>query len=190
GDVILESPLHAVTEGRPLTLHCLNRKTNSSNLRADFYKDGSVLQTQTTGEMIIHKVSKSDEGFYHCKHPVRGESPKSWVSVRSSGSAYRKETVGVTVGLCVAFLVVILIFLVIPLWCYKMKKVMVNAYDTVDCADMSGRDEAAAESREVIYTEIIIKTKEKKNDVDAETSGGDVTYAEIKLKTNICDEIQ
>ncbi|KAF5888874.1 Fc receptor-like protein 5, partial [Clarias magur] len=82
GDVILESPVYPVTEGHPLTLRCLYRNTNSSNLRADFYKDGSVFETQTTGEMIIHKVSKSDEGFYHCKHPERGESPKSWVSVR------------------------------------------------------------------------------------------------------------
>ncbi|KAF4088749.1 hypothetical protein AMELA_G00058300 [Ameiurus melas] len=85
GDVILESPVHPVTEGHPLTLRCLYRFTKSSNLRADFYKDGSVLQTQTTGEMIIYNVSKSDEGFYHCKHPERGESPKSWVSVRASG---------------------------------------------------------------------------------------------------------
>ncbi|XP_060776451.1 titin-like [Neoarius graeffei] len=82
GAVILESPVHPVTEGHPLTLRCLYQNPNSSNLRADFYKDGSVLQTQTTGEMIIHKVSKSDEGFYHCKHPERGQSLKSWVSVR------------------------------------------------------------------------------------------------------------
>ncbi|XP_053537829.1 carcinoembryonic antigen-related cell adhesion molecule 5-like [Ictalurus punctatus] len=85
GDVILESPVHPVTEGHPLTLRCLYRYPKSSNLRADFYKDGSVLQTQTTGEMIIRTVSKSDEGFYHCKHPERGESLKSWVSVRASG---------------------------------------------------------------------------------------------------------
>ncbi|XP_053338994.1 protein turtle-like [Clarias gariepinus] len=82
GDVILESPVHPVTEGHPLTLRCLYQNRNSSNLPADFYKDESFLQTQTTGEMIIHKVSKSDEGFYHCKHPERGESPKCWVSVR------------------------------------------------------------------------------------------------------------
>ncbi|XP_053346292.1 Fc receptor-like protein 5 [Clarias gariepinus] len=87
GNVILESPVHPVTEGHPLTLRCLYRSTNSSNLRADFYKDGSVLQTQTTGEMIIHKVSKSDEDFYHCKYPDRGESPKNWVSVRGEKSA-------------------------------------------------------------------------------------------------------
>ncbi|KAF4088762.1 hypothetical protein AMELA_G00058400 [Ameiurus melas] len=85
GDVILESPVHPVTEGHPLTLRCLYRYPKSSILRADFYKDGSVLQTQTTGEMIIYNVSKSDEGFYHCKHPERGESPKNWVSVRASG---------------------------------------------------------------------------------------------------------
>ncbi|XP_053089487.1 leukocyte immunoglobulin-like receptor subfamily B member 1 [Pangasianodon hypophthalmus] len=84
GDVILESPVHPVTEGHPLTLRCLYRNTNSSNLPADFYKDGSVLQTQTTREMIIRTVSKSDEGFYHCKHPERGESLKSWLSVRQA----------------------------------------------------------------------------------------------------------
>ncbi|XP_060731498.1 high affinity immunoglobulin gamma Fc receptor I-like [Tachysurus vachellii] len=84
GDVILESPVHPVTEGHPLTLHCLYRTPNASNLPADFYKDGSVLQKQTTGEMIIQTVSKSDEGFYHCEHPERGESLKSWVSVRQA----------------------------------------------------------------------------------------------------------
>ncbi|KAI5614764.1 Fc receptor-like protein 5 [Silurus asotus] len=87
GDVILENPVHPVSEGHPLTLHCLYRNTNPSNLRADFYKDGSVIQNQTTGEMIIHKVSTSDEGFYHCKHPERGESPRSWILVRLSGSS-------------------------------------------------------------------------------------------------------
>ncbi|KAM9501673.1 Fc receptor-like protein 5 [Clarias gariepinus] len=83
GDVMLDSPVHPVTEGHPLTLRCLDHNTKSANLQADFYKDGSVLQKQTTGEMIIHKVSNSNEGFYHCKHPEKGESPKSWVSVRS-----------------------------------------------------------------------------------------------------------
>ncbi|KAI5621791.1 Fc receptor-like protein 5, partial [Silurus asotus] len=88
GDVILEIPVHPVTEGDPLTLRCLYRKKYPSNLRADFYKDGSVVQNQTTGEMIIHNVSKSDEGFYHCKHPERGESQSSWISVRCEKSIY------------------------------------------------------------------------------------------------------
>ncbi|KAI4900824.1 hypothetical protein NFI96_028021, partial [Prochilodus magdalenae] len=82
GSVILESPVHPVPEGDPLTLHCLYRHTNSSNLTAKFYKDGLPLQPQTPGEMTIRTVSKSDEGLYHCKHPERGESPQSWISVR------------------------------------------------------------------------------------------------------------
>nr|XP_055032272.1 putative high affinity immunoglobulin gamma Fc receptor IC [Misgurnus anguillicaudatus] len=82
-DVILDSPVHPVTEGDPLTLRCLYRDKNPSNLRAEFYKDGSVVQT--TGDMmIIPTVSKSHEGFYYCKHPARGKSPKSWISVRGN----------------------------------------------------------------------------------------------------------
>ncbi|XP_073669843.1 high affinity immunoglobulin gamma Fc receptor I-like [Paramisgurnus dabryanus] len=82
-DVILDSPVHPVTEGHNLTLRCLYRYKKPSNLRAEFYKDGSLVQNQTTGDMmIIPTVSKSHEGFYYCKHPERGESPKSWISVR------------------------------------------------------------------------------------------------------------
>ncbi|KAI5609389.1 Fc receptor-like protein 5, partial [Silurus asotus] len=82
GDVILDSPAHPVTEGNPLTLHCLYHNINISHSVVHFYKNDSVLQNQTTGVMTISSVSKSDEGFYHCKHPERGESPKSWISVR------------------------------------------------------------------------------------------------------------
>ncbi|XP_026117856.1 basement membrane-specific heparan sulfate proteoglycan core protein-like isoform X2 [Carassius auratus] len=86
GDVILESSVDPVIEGHTLTLHCLHRSTNSSILRADFYKDGSLVQNQTTGEMIITTVSESDEGFYYCK-TERGQSLHSWISVRGSSSA-------------------------------------------------------------------------------------------------------
>ncbi|XP_039518807.1 sialoadhesin-like, partial [Pimephales promelas] len=83
--VILESPVHPVTEGCNRTLRCLYQYSTRSNIRADFYKDGSLVQSQTT-EMIIPTVSKSHEGFYYCKYPERGESPKSWISVRGSPS--------------------------------------------------------------------------------------------------------
>ncbi|XP_073692832.1 cell adhesion molecule CEACAM5-like [Garra rufa] len=83
GDVILVSSVDPVIEGDTLTLHCLHRSTNSSILRADFYKDGSLVQNQTTGEMSITTVSKSHEGFYYCK-TERGQSLHSWISVRVS----------------------------------------------------------------------------------------------------------
>ncbi|XP_073669833.1 cell adhesion molecule CEACAM5-like [Paramisgurnus dabryanus] len=86
-DVILDSPVDPVTVGDNLTLCCLYRDKNPSNLRAEFYKNESVVQNQTTGDMmIISTVSKSHEGFYYCKHPERGESPKSWISVRENTS--------------------------------------------------------------------------------------------------------
>ncbi|KAB5578984.1 hypothetical protein PHYPO_G00189340 [Pangasianodon hypophthalmus] len=194
GDVILESPVHPVTEGHPLTLRCLYRNTNSSNLRADFYKDGSVLQTQTTGEMIIRTVSKSDEGFYHCKHPERGESLKSWLSVRVSGSRSGGGTAGAAVGLGILFIA--LLILMILLWSYKRKKAFTtnselfilfsveseHIYATVDQADTSGTGEAAAES-EATYSQVTKKKKtNRKNGADAEPGVSDVTYAEIQLK--------
>ncbi|XP_072543933.1 Fc receptor-like protein 5 [Salminus brasiliensis] len=102
GAVILDSPVHPVTKGDSLTLRCLYHRTKPSNLTADFYKDGSLLQTQTTGEMTIRTVSKSVEGLYHCKLPEKGESPQSWISVRvrpkpeltiTPNPAFRGETV-------------------------------------------------------------------------------------------------
>ncbi|KAL0147471.1 hypothetical protein M9458_057234, partial [Cirrhinus mrigala] len=81
GDVILVSSVDPVIEGDTLTLHCLHRSTNSPILRADFYKDGSHIQNQTTGEMSITTVSKSHEGFHYCK-TERGQSLHSWISVR------------------------------------------------------------------------------------------------------------
>ncbi|XP_067303798.1 Fc receptor-like protein 5 [Pseudorasbora parva] len=82
GEVILSSVDHVI-EGETLTLHCLHRSTNPSILSAGFYKDGSLIQNQTTGEMSITTVSKSHEGFYYCK-TERGVSPHSWISVRVS----------------------------------------------------------------------------------------------------------
>ncbi|XP_078101667.1 protein turtle-like [Sander vitreus] len=79
GPVILQSPVLPVTEGEDLTLHCKTK--TSSNLPADFYKDGSFIRTEPAGHMTIHHVSRSDEGLYKCLISSVGESPPSWVSV-------------------------------------------------------------------------------------------------------------
>ncbi|XP_047655668.1 leukocyte immunoglobulin-like receptor subfamily B member 2 isoform X2 [Tachysurus fulvidraco] len=187
GEVILESPVHPVTEGHPLTLRCLYHNPNPSNLRADFYKDGSVLQNQTTGEMIIQTVSKSDEGFYQCKHPERGESLKSWVSVRRPRSS--GGTLGLVVGL--GFLFINILILMILLWSYKRKKDMQKtnqisernqsrsgAEDSQPGHTPLQRGEAAAESNEAIYNQVKKKKQANRNNV----ADADVTYAEIELK--------
>ncbi|XP_026225311.1 low affinity immunoglobulin gamma Fc region receptor II-like isoform X2 [Anabas testudineus] len=65
GDVKLESPALPVTEGETVTLRCRNQR-NPFYLQADFYKDGNHIDISSTGELIIHSVSKSDEGLYKC----------------------------------------------------------------------------------------------------------------------------
>ncbi|KAM7366601.1 hypothetical protein PAMP_016031 [Pampus punctatissimus] len=83
GPVILESPAVPVMQGHNVTLCCKNTMTSSSNLTTDFYKDGFLMATSSTGNMTIHSVSKSDEGLYKCYISGVGESPGSWLTVRA-----------------------------------------------------------------------------------------------------------
>ncbi|XP_047655973.1 high affinity immunoglobulin epsilon receptor subunit alpha-like, partial [Tachysurus fulvidraco] len=206
GDVILESPVQPVTEGHPLTLRCLNRTSNASNLTTVFYKNGTVLQNQTTGEMIIQTVSKSDEGFYHCEHPERRESPKSWVSVRRSRSASTTLASILSLTFLILLLILLLGFCKIKREKQKTNQTSElnqsrsgaedsqsghtplqagsdNNYDTVEQADMRRTGEAAAESNEATYAQVMKEKKaERNNDPDIELSGSDVTYAQLEVK--------
>ncbi|XP_055370139.1 uncharacterized protein LOC114869698 [Betta splendens] len=67
-------------EGHDVTLHC-QTKSPPSKLPADFYKDGSLIRTEPTGHMTIHRVTKSDEGAYKCSIQAGGESASSWMLV-------------------------------------------------------------------------------------------------------------
>ncbi|KAL2079199.1 hypothetical protein ACEWY4_024943 [Coilia grayii] len=119
--VILESPVHPVTEGDPLTLRCRYRH-KPSNISAEFYKDGTLLHTSSTGEMTIPAVSKAHEGLYKCSNPERGESPESWVTVRVSKThAVSADliTVGAVVGVIVIFALGTILLL---MYCYKKRK--------------------------------------------------------------------
>ncbi|XP_055362649.1 uncharacterized protein LOC114850352, partial [Betta splendens] len=80
GSVILQSPVLPVMEGHDVTLHC-QTKSPPSKLPADFYKDGSLIRTEPTGHMTIHRVTKSDEGAYKCSIQAGGESASSWMLV-------------------------------------------------------------------------------------------------------------
>uniref|UniRef100_A0A671TNB0 Ig-like domain-containing protein n=1 Tax=Sparus aurata TaxID=8175 RepID=A0A671TNB0_SPAAU len=98
--VILESPVLPVVERDAVTLSCRKKKT-SSNLTADFYKDGLLIRSSSTGEMTIHRVSKSDEGLYKCRISGAGESPESWLAVRVS-SLYSLTTIHTRIYLALA----------------------------------------------------------------------------------------
>ncbi|XP_056156731.1 carcinoembryonic antigen-related cell adhesion molecule 20-like isoform X2 [Lampris incognitus] len=81
GPVILESPVLPVMEGDDVTLRC-STKTPPSSLSADFYKDDILIRTESTGQMTIHHVSKTNEGLYKCQVSNVGESPGSRMTVR------------------------------------------------------------------------------------------------------------
>ncbi|XP_072543928.1 basement membrane-specific heparan sulfate proteoglycan core protein-like [Salminus brasiliensis] len=202
GAVILDSPVHPVTEGDSLTLLCLYHRTKSSNLTADFYKDGLLLQNQTTGEMTIRTVSKSDEGLYHCKLPEKGESPQSWISVRSSSSN--------NVPIILALGLSLTLFLIMLCVCcyYKKKKgnqkntktslhwsqnpgsIPLQAgndhiYDNVGAMDdrNTGTDASGANASDVTYAQVINPKKKQKQNDNAATTARDVTYSQMKMKT-------
>ncbi|XP_053537551.1 Fc receptor-like protein 5 [Ictalurus punctatus] len=210
GHVILDSPVHPVTEGHPLTLHCLSRNSKTSASGVDFYKDSSVVQSQITGEMTISTVSKSDEGFYHCKHPERGESPKSWVSVRDSGSGSSTDIVFVSVGLSLALLFIIL--LLILRWWHKSiqgkdRDIQQNSNQTPGqnpsqsgaedsqsghtplqtdvhiyaTVENASKSEAAAELSGAVYAQVM-KKKESYKNKDDDAGPSDVIYTELEIK--------
>ena len=79
-------PALPAMEGSDVALHCWSKNEAThkpSSVRpSDFYKDGSLIRSQSTGQMTIHSVSKSDEGLYKCNISGLGESPESWMQVR------------------------------------------------------------------------------------------------------------
>ncbi|KAL7880614.1 hypothetical protein SRHO_G00028680 [Serrasalmus rhombeus] len=206
GAVILDSPVHPVTEGDPLTLRCLYRDPKPSVLTAEFYKNGSLLQTQTTGEMTIRTVSKSDEGLYHCKHPEKGESPQSWISVRGSNH------VTVILAAVALSLILFLIVMLCLICCYKKKKGNKkntsqtsgqsqntgstllqpgndHIYGNVGVMANTTTDDTAAGSSDTTYAQVL-STKKKPNRKGGSAAGcSDATYVQVmstekKLKAN------
>ncbi|GAA6231127.1 low affinity immunoglobulin gamma Fc region receptor II-like isoform X2 [Lates japonicus] len=85
GSVILESPVLPVMEGDNVTLSCTYVTNSFSNITSYFYKDELFIGSSSTGNLTIHSVSKSDEGFYKCKISGGEQSPDSWLTVREAG---------------------------------------------------------------------------------------------------------
>ncbi|XP_053199139.1 uncharacterized protein LOC128383558 [Scomber japonicus] len=79
--IILVSPVHPVTEGESVILGCKLR-TGELLSNVSFYQNDKLIQNDTSRELNISAVSKSDEGFYKCKYSGN-ESPQSWMSVQA-----------------------------------------------------------------------------------------------------------
>nr|XP_029503370.1 titin-like isoform X2 [Oncorhynchus nerka] len=145
GDVILESPVHPVTEGDSVTLTCTFRHQGTNpKPKTDFYKDGTLIENETTGEMTIPIVSKSDEGFYKCKSG-EGESPESWVTVRvPPGSIVSISLTRLLCGLLVVspFLLVSIVLTVKCCRARGLCSTVKSPQDQIPCDDVIEQNES------------------------------------------------
>ncbi|XP_071234979.1 low affinity immunoglobulin gamma Fc region receptor III-A-like [Salvelinus alpinus] len=190
GAVILESPALPVTGGDSVTLRCRYQVT-PSNLTADFYKDGSLIRTETTGEMTIPAVSKSDEGLYKCNNS-EGESPESWMTVTDGGSTSSSSPplsppsssspllLPLSVSGLVAALSITLIILLV-LFCKRNKDVTAEPRDVMYADVRIIQDPEPRRRREKspgadpVYSAV----KTSNTTVPGGSGPGDVTYADI-----------
>ncbi|XP_034146299.1 obscurin-like [Esox lucius] len=195
GDVILESPAHLVTEGDSLTLRCKCRNQRSTNSKVDFYKDGVLIRQETTGEMTISAVMKSDEGFYKCKSDQR-DSPESWVTVRVHGSS---TSVWVIVGLVVCGVLLTILLLLLSLYkngkgsCSNRIFWPIHPQSTnqdpqqdqgptqVQCLDAGCKGD-------LMYAKIQHKTQDKKQKEKPADPSRNPVYSELKTETTLLPE--
>lgn len=75
GAVILDGPVLPVTKGNDVSLRCRTR--NATSAGADFFRDGVLVSSSSTGRLTIRGVSTRDEGLYTCNIPAAGASPGS-----------------------------------------------------------------------------------------------------------------
>ncbi|XP_030017420.1 low affinity immunoglobulin gamma Fc region receptor II-like [Sphaeramia orbicularis] len=152
-DVILETPSVPMTEGDNLTLTCRNRNP-SPNRTSDFYKDGVLIGSSSTGTLTILSVSASDEGLYMCNMSGSGPSPYSWLSVRggpgpAASAAPLTHILLPVVGVCLMMGLLMLLYL----WRrHKGKNQDVSYTDVIIAEDVQPRRSKDVESAEAAFT--------------------------------------
>ncbi|XP_074479418.1 Fc receptor-like protein 5 isoform X2 [Sebastes fasciatus] len=151
GSVILESPVLPVMVGDDVTLSCRDEQA-SSNLTADFFKDGHFMESSSTGEMTIHSVSRSNEGLYKCDISGAGESPESWLTVRVAADGPQLLLL-LCIGVAV-FLVFLLLLLVGSMQCRRRPTITRDTPTSPSALRSSSSPRTVCEETSMTYSAI------------------------------------
>ncbi|XP_055084883.1 obscurin-like [Periophthalmus magnuspinnatus] len=166
-DIILMSPVSAVTEGQSVSLSCkLNTGTFTS---VQFYKNGKMIQNGTEPELNITAVSRSDQGFYKCEGqrklrptPKTVISPESWMSVKSAPKGERSAlAVMWVVGPVCA---VVLLTLLLLLWRFlKTKDLCFLRTNQSSAEDHVTSNDHTSSPNDVTYSVVELKSRRVRN---------------------------
>uniref|UniRef100_A0A3Q3WEA1 Ig-like domain-containing protein n=1 Tax=Mola mola TaxID=94237 RepID=A0A3Q3WEA1_MOLML len=123
--VILESPALPVMEGDAVTLRCALKEENKRGITSDFsaafYKDSVFIRNEPARRMILPAVSKSDEGFYKCKHPINGTSLQSLLAVTGDSASTAPHLPPLmTLPRLLCTILIVIIYLAIFILCVYM----------------------------------------------------------------------
>ncbi|XP_050924489.1 low affinity immunoglobulin gamma Fc region receptor III-A isoform X4 [Lates calcarifer] len=211
--VILESPALPVTEGDAVTLRC-RRKGSSSDLPADFYKNGLISGTGYTGQITIPSVSKSDEGLYKCSiSGSNGESPESWLAVTAANTTpstpQERQThpsqesppnhLGLnqlSIQLSVVFTILCVAVLLLVMGLLHCRKQRVACFSSE--MPRGGSDPAVADPHMATYANVTNDTRRRGCQEENVSDPNNVTYAVVNTKrkervsreADVCDSVK
>ncbi|KAF7706770.1 hypothetical protein HF521_020024 [Silurus meridionalis] len=190
------NPQSSIYTGDTITLSCKLQETTGKNRFFKYSIHFNNYYYTEWSEPVKITIQERPQA-------VLSVSPQNWLTEGDSvtlsllDSRPSAETVGLAVGLSLFLLFIVLLILMILLWFYKMKKEkqLESSQTSEQNQRRSGAEdsqsgytplqtgEAAAQSSEVTYTQVMKKKKtSRKNGADAELGMNDVTYAEVQLK--------
>ncbi|XP_032438600.1 basement membrane-specific heparan sulfate proteoglycan core protein-like [Xiphophorus hellerii] len=178
--IILVSPVHPVTEGDPVTLSCQDKKLKFLS-NVFFYHNNKLINNDSRGELKISGVSKSDEGFYKCQHSGK-ESPRSWMSVRVTGSSPASSLflVLLIIEPVVKILLVLLLLLFLSCRRNNADKPRAPAYSQIELRNF----------RENYSTPIYANMNyQKKQKGKRSPAAADEVYSEIRTRATVGNDI-
>ncbi|KAM9717521.1 Fc receptor-like protein 4 [Menidia menidia] len=174
--LILESPIHPVTEGASVSLSCRKRgRASLSNV--DFYHDAKLVQNGSRAELNISAVSQSDEGFYWCEASGKS-STQSWVSVK--GGFSRAESSSFPVLMVVGAVVVGVFLLVLLLLFYRCKHS--KGFSCIRSVRSQSPPQRSSTDHELVANAALYESTEPSDNLTGAAAPKDVIYSVIELK--------